>query len=630
MILPALVRRYDQLAATPGSGIAPAGYSEQQVSFKIILTKRGELHAIEPVFVEVAEQVKKAHVVLSSNGPGKRTGKTAAREESPKPVKMKRRPQKLLLPGQSKPPGSGINPCTLWDNAAYMLGFKADDPKPERTKESFSAFRAHHEELATQISDDAVKAVAKFLQGREPAEARKLTDLPSIATNFGVFQIRGEAGYVHERPAFRAWWDSQQADASANDDGGSPADAIGISLGDGQQSRIARLHEPKIKGVAGAQSSGASLVSFNQDAFTSYAKDQGANSPLAEHDAFKYCTALNALTTDERHRVRIAGDTYVFWTEASAEQDDALAGFFGAALDRPSESVNTQQLHDLMARVRDGQLPREFGSASNRFYILGLAPNMSRLSVRLWMDTTVRDVTDRLVSHFDALRIEPAPPDAAGLSIRRLVAETAPPKSGFADEDRVSPALAGEVLRAVLAGQPYPRALLAGVLERVRVEGLADSETRKDHRDAQHRRCAVIRAVLTRNHQMEVPVALDTNRRDPAYLLGRLFAVLERTQENALGRSINRTIKDAYYGSASSTPAAVFPRLLSLTRHHLNKIENPGQRITREKESGAIIEGLVSFPRTLGMEAQGLFAIGYYHQRQFYFLKKSEESSNDN
>ncbi|MBL8765341.1 MAG: type I-C CRISPR-associated protein Cas8c/Csd1 [Phycisphaerae bacterium] len=624
MIIPALIRRYDHLASTPGSGIAPAGYSEQQVSFKIILTKRGELHAIEPVFVEIPEPVKKAAAATS----GKARRKLTTDQDSPQPVKMKRRPQRLLLPGQSKPSGSGLNPCTLWDNAAYMLGFKPDDPKPERTKEAFKAFREHHEHLAEQLGDPAVKAVAKFLQAWSPSDARQHKDLPLIATNFGVFQIRGEGSYVHESPAFKAWWDSQQS--------ASPSDAdeadrlVGFSLAHGQRAPLARLHEPKIKGVAGAQSSGATIVSFNQDSFTSYAKEQGANSPLAEHDAFKYCTALNALTTDERHRVRIAGDTYVFWAEASPEQDDVLAGFFGAALDRPSESVNTQQLHDLMARVRNGQLPSEFGSASNRFCILGLAPNMSRLSVRLWMVSTVRDVVDRLASHADALRIEPAAPDAAGLSIRRLVAETAPPKGGFADEDRVSPALAGQVLRAVLTGQPYPRALLAGVLDRVRVEGLADSESRKDVRDAQHRRCAVIRAVLTRNHQMEVPVALDTNRRDAPYLLGRLFAVLEYTQKNALGENLNRTIKDAYYGSASSTPAAIFPRLLSLSRHHLNKIEHRGQRITREKESGAIIDGLVSFPRTLSMEAQGLFAIGYYHQRQSYFTKKSEQSGDDN
>ena len=179
------------------------------------------------------------------------------------------------------------------------------------------------------------------------------------------------------------------------------------------------------------------------------------------------------------------------------------------------------------------------------------------------------------------------------------------------------------MLHAILAGRPYPSALLTGVLRRVQIEGLADKESRKDYRDAQHRRCAIIRACLIRNHTLEVPVALDTDRTDPPYLLGRLFAVLERIQENALG-DINRTIKDTYYGSASTTPAAIFPRLIALSRHHLNKIEQRGQRVKREQELGSVIEGLAAFPPTLAPVGQGLFAIGYFHQRQSYFTKQPE------
>ena len=248
---------------------------------------------------------------------------------------------------------------------------------------------------------------------------------------------------------------------------------------------------------------------------------------------------------------------------------------------------------------------------------------MARLSVRMWLASTTGAMVQKLTSHFAALAIEPAHGDAASLSIRKLVAETASPKGGFADDDRVAPNLAADVLHAILAGRPYPSALLTGVLRRVQIEGLADKESRKDYRDAQHRRCAIIRACLIRNHTLEVPVALDTDRTDPPYLLGRLFAVLERIQENALG-DINRTIKDTYYGSASTTPAAIFPRLIALSRHHLNKIEQRGQRVKREQELGSVIEGLAAFPPTLAPVGQGLFAIGYFHQRQSYFTKQPE------
>jgi len=622
MIIPALIRRYDRLNATEGAAIAPKGYSEQQISFKIVITKRGELHAIEPVFVETQEPARPRQANTKNK-------KSKPAEDVVSPAKIKRRPKRMFLPGQSKPSGSGLNPCTLWDNAAYMLGFKADDLKPERTSAAFQEFRKHHARLAEQITDEAVGAVAKFLENWKPSNAREHQDLAAIATNFGVFQIIGEPGFVHERANFKSWWLSHGGD---NKEAHSSNDAsAGYSLADGQLGPIARLHQPMIKSVAGAQSSGAAIVSFNQDAFTSFGKEQGDNSPLSVDDAEKYCTALNALTTNDQHRVRIAGDTYVFWAEADPEQDVMLSGSFCNLLDGSSRqaAVSDDELRAFTDQIREGRLPSAFGGGESRFHILGLAPNMSRLSIRLWLSSSVREFAERIGKHLAGLKMEPVPDSASPPSVRELVNETAPPKSGFADSDRVAPGLAGAVMHAVLTGRPYPRALLTGIVGRVRIEGLADSETRKDFRKAQHRRCAAIRACLTRNHSMEIPVALDTARRDPPYLLGRLFAVLERTQENAVEGNLNRTIRDAYYGSASTTPAAIFPRLLSLSRHHLNKIESTGQRITREKEVGSIVEHLNAFPTSQGMENQGLFAIGYYHQRQSYYTRKDEAADAD-
>ncbi|MDX9911487.1 MAG: type I-C CRISPR-associated protein Cas8c/Csd1 [Phycisphaerales bacterium] len=600
MIIPALVSLYDRLAEDPDSGLAPLGYSRQQVSFKVVLRPDGTLVAFQPVSVRIP--------VVS------RSKKKSA---DPTEVKYVERAAQVVLPGQSKPTGSGINPCFLWDNAAYMLGFKPDDPKPERTRECFEAFRSHHLSLESAIDDASFRAVCAFLRSWDPSHAARHPELADMTTNFGVFQIAGEQAYVHDHASVRAWWDAQQNAATDS------ADAhVAPDLARGVPSRIARLHEPKIKGVLGAQSSGATIVSFNQDSFESFGKSQGHNAPVSEADAFKYCTSLGFLTTSDAHRVRIAGDTYVFWVDAPRKDagllDTMLSFLFD---DRAKASISDRELGDMMRRLRAGQPLADSLDPQTPFYVLGLSPNASRLSVRFWLTSTVSAISDRVRQHADALRIEPSNDQDPVPSISRLVAETAPPKGGFPDADRVIPTLAADLARAVLTGQPYPRALLAGIITRVRIEGLADQESRKDFRDAQHRRCAIIRAILVRNHHREVPVSLDLNRSDPPYLLGRLFAVLEETQRNALGK-INRTIKDSFYGAASATPASVFPRLLlKLHPHHLAKIEVTGQRVNRDKELGSIMDQIHGFPRILSLEDQGLFAIGYYHQRQFYFAK---------
>ena len=603
MIIPALVRLYDRLIEDGDKTVAPKGYSRQQISFKVVLNKNGTLHSFQPVSVAVSRQVKK--------------GKGGA----PPEVKVDQRAEPRLVPGQGKPSAKGLNPCFLWDNAAYMLGFKAEDPKPERTQAAFKAFREKHEALRDEIEDDGFRCVCKFLESWRPSEARSHKEIADFAPGFGVFQICGDSEYVHERKAIRAWWDTQCADDApdANDD--SPR---APSLADGSDQPIARLHEPKIKSVFGAQSSGAAIVSFNQPAFTSYDKDQGANAPVGVDDAFKYCTALNRLTTDETRRVRIAGDTLVFWSEGAPK---AVEDWFAAEL---ADSRPDEQARDLFLRVREGKAVNEIGDPTTPFYVLGLSPNIARLSVRLWLASTVGNIVTKLQDHHAALAMLPEPDDAPPLTIRAIVNETVMAKGGFPDSDRAIPTLSGEVARAILTGHSYPAALLAGVLARVRIEGLADKSTRNDWRNAQHRRCAIIRACLVRNLKKEIPVSLDVECTTPAYLLGRLFSVLERIQENALG-DINRTIKDSYFGAAAMTPAGVFPRLLKLAQHHLNKIDGDkrGQRITRERELGEIVNRLPAeqFPRLFSLPEQGLFAIGYYHQRATFFTKRETTQS---
>ncbi len=634
MIIPALVRLYDRLEAEGDEAVAPKGYSTQKVSFCIVLNKNGTLSSAGIVREYVTER---------------REVRKKVKGEQTVEFKEEQRVKSLILPGQSKPPGSGLNPCFLWDKSAYLLGFKPDDPKPERTKRSFEAFRERHLALRKLIHDEGFDAVCRFLESWKPSDAKAIEGLADMVTNFGVFRLRLDEGYIHERESVRDWWDANGSSwfdgGDTDEDSGGGAGPGVPSLVDGEVRPLALTHKPMIKGVAGAQSSGATIVSFNQPAFNSFGKEQGENAPVGVDEVFKYCTALARITADPKRRVRLAGDTIVFWADkpSPAEQvlaatlDPAGAGFADFAApdlgvsgaNAPRSSKPDEEARAIYEKVRRGERVTFVPSQDLPFYILGLSPNISRLSVRLWEVSSVAKVVERLRAYHEQLTMLPEPPDTPPLSVRRLVAETAMPKGGYADETRVNPTLSAEVTRAILTGAPYPRALLAGVIARCRIEGLADSQTRHDFRQAQHRRCAVIRACLSRSHpDLEVPVSLDENSQSTPYNLGRLFAVLERIQENALG-DINTTIKDRYFGAAGCTPATVFPRLLRLAQHHVNKIEHPGQRIVREKELGGVMMRLAAFPRVLPLEAQGLFAIGYYHQRQAYFQSREKPDASD-
>lgn len=592
MIIPALIDYYNSLEKDPDSDIAPLGFSRQLVSFEVVLSEGGE-----------SAEIRDARL------PG--DGKLLLRS--------------IVVPGQSKPSGSGINPCLLWDNAQYMLAFKPDDPKPDRTRQAFEAFRNRHLALRKEIDDDAFAAVCRFLEQWSPRHAAELKEKAEFLTRFGVFRVGGEEGYVHDRPPVCDWWLAQLQQA------GDTRELEAPSFASGRVRPIARLHEPKIKNVRDAQSSGATLVSFNQDAFESYGKAQGANSPLGLDEAFKYCTALNRLTSDDRRRVVIGDTTVVFWSESRSGFENQ----FLAHLSDPAAKEDPQPLAEAkrtLSALSRGE-PAGPIEPEDRFHVLGVAPNAARLAVRLWLFGTVRQFAERIEQHLEDLKLEPAP-ESPQLSVRRLVNETVHSKGGWPDESAVSPLLAGSVLRSILGGLPYPRALLASVVSRARVEGLADEQTRKDWRSAQHRRCAIIKACLIRNARAaghldteqikEIPVSLNEDHPHTSYQLGRLFAAMERIQTDALGSNMNSTIKDRYFGSASATPGAVFPRLLRMHQHHIDKLDG-GLRVARETLIQEIVGKVETFPAHLNLEGQGLFAIGYYHQRQSFYTKKDEQ-----
>lgn len=598
MILQRLVEYYDRLAADPATADAMAkpGYSLQKISFCVVLEPDGTLQQFQSLlYTEGKRQLPEMH----------------------------------LVPGQSKPPGSGINPCFLWDNAAYMLGYKADDPNPQRTRESFEAFRDRHLAVESEINSPAFSAVCNFLRNWSPDRAAEYEDvLKEITSNyFGVFRIAGERRFVHDDPAIVEYWSRQ-----SSDDDGSPR---GICLVTGREEPIARLHEPKIKGVRGGQSSGALLVSFNDSAYESYGKSQSYNAPVSNSAVFRYANALNHLLSRDDRRISLGDATIVFWADRPSELEEYASDLFTDAIlpseDAPAEDKQrAQQVRLFLSQLRAGHAGDEAIKADRetKFFILALSPNAARISVRFWIDSNVAEMKQRLAQHMQDIELVGAREADPPLMIRRIVNATGRAEfdsngrfKGY-DTDAVSPLLAGAVARAVFTGGPYPQALLAALISRLRADGAI-----------RHERIAAIKACLVRNSRLkgqskEVPVALDTNRDDPAYVTGRLFAILEKIQTDSSGGDLNATIKDRYFSAASATPALVFPRLIRLSQHHLSRMDT-GAKIYYERLLGGVMDKLRGFAPRLTLEEQGLFAVGYYHQRSDLFTPRKDKQEGD-
>ena len=526
----------------------------------------------------------------------------------------KLRAQSFLVP-QGVKKTSGVAANLLWDSAAYVIGLdKARKGKAEVTPHA--AFRARLAALPEAAQADAgLRAVIAAL-GRadwsvlhaHPAWAEIQETNPVMS-----FQLTGDVDLVCQRPAVAAAA-LPVADAEARS---------GLCLVEGVTAPIQRLHSA-IKGVWGAQSSGANIVSFNARAFESYGKTerQGENAPVGERAAFAYTTALNhLLAKDSRNRVQVGDASTVFWADAPSQFDSefTLADFFGETKDDPNRGVRAvQALHQALA---SGQLP--VGEREAQFFVLGLAPNAARISVRFWLRAPLSELAPRILQHFADLKVvrrydsDPVTP-----SLFRLLSSIAL----LGKLDNVPPRLAGEWMRAILEGQAYPATLLNAAVIRCKAE-----------QDVTALRAALLKAWLNRDHRRthpEVPAThqyfkeeLDMQQTDAPYLLGRLFAVLERIQQQAQP-GINATIRDRYYGAASTTPVLVFTTLLRLKNAHLKKLSD-GQTSYFERLIGEIMLPLSDFPRQLALQQQARFALGYYHQRQAFYTRKEEPATNN-
>lgn len=587
MILQSLAGYYERLLERGADGIAPSGYSPEKISYEIVLTVDGRVAAVNDI-----------------------------RDTSGK----KPRPRVMIVP---QPPKRSRNvaPCFLWDKSSYVLGVSATS---KRTEQEHAAFKAYHSERLKEVDDTGLQALRTFLQNWRPEQLTAAGFTEDMLDTNMVFRLDGEQKWLHERPSAYALLQEAAGNAAV----------LQPCLVTGEDKPAVLLH-PSIKGVLGAQSSGASIVSFNQESFTSYDKTQGANAPVSEGAAFAYTTALNYLLRTGEHnrqKLKIGDTTVVFWAEADdADQAEEAELTFSLLLNGPArmdDNKETALIHSALENVAHGRPLSDLNPKlrdGTRMYVLGLAPNASRLSIRFWEVSTLGDFVQRLAQHAQDFHIEPVPWNTEP-SAWRIVLATVPNHPGAKPKmDDAAANLVGEFLRAVLSGAPYPRSLLASTLMRIR----------SDH-TVSGLRAAICKAIPCRERRLglhhqseEPPVSLNKESTHPGYRLGRLFAVLEDAQRGALGGHVNATIRDRYYGAASATPASVFPILLRNAQNHLGKLrkEKPGFAVNLEKDITEIIGGLPgALPRSLPIEAQGQFAIGYYHQSQVRFQKSTKET----
>lgn len=599
MILQALARYYQRLVDRGASGIPAYGYSPEKISYEILLAPDGAL-------VQVND-------IRDSSGK--------------KPV------PKLISVPQPEKRTAGIKPNFLWDKTSYVLGVSATS---KRATQEHEAFKSLHANALAQTDDSGLSALLAFLSNWTPARFQTEEIFQRHGEGFLdaniVFRLDGELAYLHERPAAKTIR-AQLLMGATEDDTEEEHSTQGICLVSGETTGIARLH-PAIKGVAGAQSSGASLISFNLEAFTSYGKSQGDNAPVSDAAAFAYTTVLNHLLRrgeQNRQRLQIGDTSVVFWAESDDAQGAEQAELTFASLfdPPPNDDAESEKVRRILDCLRSGRPLADIDprlEPGTQMYVLGLAPNASRLSVRFWQSGTLGVLVQRIAQHAQDLRVEPQPWFAAP-SAYRLVLATVPNREGALPKaDDAFNNLVGEMMRAVLSGRLYPRSLLHNTVMRFRSDGQISGL-----------RVAICKGVLVRERRLgihtseeDLPVSLDKQSTQPGYLLGRLFAVLEHTQRGALGGQVNATIRDRYYGAASATPASIFPVLLRNTQNHLGKLrkERPGQAVNLERDIRDIVAGLPDqFPRSLKIEDQGRFAIGYYHQSQSHFAKRDTQDN---
>lgn len=584
MILGSLVDYYNLLVEDEQSDIPRRGYSEAKVSYALSLSEAGELLNLIPLKV--------------SDFKGK-----------------KMIPQMFIVPEQ-KTRTSGVNPYFLCDNSQYILGF---NNKKAIEKNKFDACKALHEKILQDTDVPEAKAVLSFFNSWDVAKAQEHSALEDYlddiykGANF-VFKLAGKNQYLHNnREIIQIWLKYLESQEKG---------IKGICSVTGERKAIARLH-PFLKGIRGGKTTRNSLVSFNASAYESYGYTQGFNASVSEEAAFAYGTALNRLLAEEKYKLYYGDSTIVFWANS---RKPVYRGLFSSILkmeesQQEEEKVDYKKREDIkniFKKLCSGIFGNYVIDEKTDFFILGLSPNAARASIRFFIKNSFKNIMDNIERYYEDLLIEKqSPKNMSLIPLWKVLSETV---SSKATKKEVLPALGGAVFRAMIEGRPYPEILYYNIMLRIRCE-----------KEINYYKAAIIKAYLLRKNSLSLEqrevltMSLNENSGDKAYVLGRMFAVLEKAQLDAI-KGIKSTIKDRYFASACASPASVFPTLLKLANHHIAKAD---YGYKNDKNLADVMEKLNiddnPFPKRLSLIEQGVFMLGYYHQKNNLYSKKEEK-----
>ena len=582
MILQALYDYYQRKAADPESLIAPEGFEWKEIPFVIVIDSDGNFVSLEDT----------------------REGKGRTRKA-----------KQFLVPKSVGRPGSNswMTSFLLWDHYGYLLGHARSESDKDQVmaQKQLSTFIEQLQALPPDVkADDGVLAVICFYENGEYEKVKTADNWEECAKIVGCnmsFRLDGEVDLVPCRDAAQKHVKTQ---IGTHIDG-----VVGLCLVTGETAAIARTHSD-----TPINRDSKKFVSFQKSSgYDSYGKEQAFNAPISKSAEFAYTTAMNILLgRNSKNKVQVGDATTIFWAQKQDVFEEVFPALFGYPKDDPD--ADAKAVRTLYEGIYAGHA--NMGS-DTRFYVLGLAPNSARISVRFWHTGTIADFAGNIKRHFDDLDIIRSPKDSGHFSMFWLL-------SAMAHEgkvDNVPPNLSGQIFQSVVTGGLYPVTMLQQVIRRIRATQAKELRNRCIQ-------ASILKAYLNRYSRIynkkakEITVALDPTNDNPGYRLGRLFAVLEKIQEEA-NPGINATIRDRFYGAASSTPVTVFPQLLKLKNHHLSKLKNAGRRVSFERMLASIFDGIgTDMPSHLSMEDQARFAIGYYHQRQVFFKKNDSNNKN--
>ncbi|MEG2625243.1 MAG: type I-C CRISPR-associated protein Cas8c/Csd1 [Christensenella sp.] len=596
MIISELCNYYDVLAGDEKSNISPYGFESVKANLLATLTEEGELYDIVPL--------------------GENNGGSPVRFVVPKTMKV-----------------SGIAASPVLDNTAYIFGISVNKGTKNIEEKKFLTAKELHIRLFGEAQCVQARAIVAFFEKWDLQKAWENENLLKLYTDNGkllsgnvAFRLKGETQYLHEVPEICDIWLAENQ--RKLDNKGSRKRQCSVT---GEMQEIAQLHN-QLTGVKGANATGASLISFKQDAHRSYNIEKSYGAAVSQRVMFEYTTALQYLLNSKNQKLYFGEDTVVFWAHTRSRRVEELLGMLFMCKEESKDSDNTESIENKQMQqmvytlleegkkgipvVQSNDELREL-DAQATFCCLGLAPNAARISVRYFYKDNVGDFVEKIKQHQDDIKI------CGGrklISNSSLLYATLSEKS---KDKKVNPLLGGAIMRAVLSGEMYPQMMLQQIIMRVKAE---QSVTQS--------RAASIKGYLVRkarinNKEEEITVALNKESTNEAYLLGRVFAILERIQRDALGDNVNATIKDKFFSTACANPVRVFPNLIKLCQHHITKAKSNnkfGNMYYMERALQECMGNLPvdSFPASQNMEAQGRFILGYYQQVQSIYEPKNK------